>query len=154
MFRVPHDSHTPSRGFRGTMLFPYILQVRSHTTLPLISPDPDFYVLECRECKFCKSGKTNLCGKGLCYIPVCSFSKTHYIHIVRATQGQGLMPDKTSRFSINGQKIFHFVCEFVCRSFLSQEDLHRPVMRWESQRSLNIQSLQTSRWSPSIKRPR
>ncbi|KAI0285073.1 chaperonin 10-like protein [Russula aff. rugulosa BPL654] len=49
------------------------------------------YTAECRECKFCKSGKTNLCGK------------------VRATQGQGLMPDKTSRFSINGQKIFHFM---------------------------------------------
>jgi Zn-dependent alcohol dehydrogenase len=32
---------------------------------------------------------------------------------VRATQGQGLMPDKTSRFSINGQKIFHFVCVFI-----------------------------------------
>ena len=29
---------------------------------------------------------------------------------VRATQGQGLMPDKSSRFSINGQKILHFVC--------------------------------------------
>jgi S-(hydroxymethyl)glutathione dehydrogenase/alcohol dehydrogenase len=35
------------------------------------------------------------------------------ILIVRATQGQGLMPDKTSRFSINGQKILHFVCVFV-----------------------------------------
>jgi len=32
---------------------------------------------------------------------------------VRATQGQGLMPDKTSRFSINGQKILHFVCVFI-----------------------------------------
>jgi S-(hydroxymethyl)glutathione dehydrogenase/alcohol dehydrogenase len=51
------------------------------------------YTAECRECKFCKSGKTNLCGK------------------VRATQGQGLMPDKSSRFSINGQKLFHFVCK-------------------------------------------
>jgi len=49
------------------------------------------YTAECRECKFCKSGKTNLCGK------------------VRATQGQGLMPDKTSRFSINGQRILHFM---------------------------------------------
>lgn len=38
------------------------------------------------------------------------------IHIVRATQGQGLMPDKTSRFSINGQKILHFVCVFVSYS--------------------------------------
>ncbi|CAL1701551.1 unnamed protein product [Somion occarium] len=38
------------------------------------------YTAECRECKFCKSGKTNLCGS------------------VRATQGKGLMPDSTSRF--------------------------------------------------------
>ncbi|KAI0002952.1 class III ADH enzyme [Russula compacta] len=49
------------------------------------------YTAECKECKFCKSGKTNLCGK------------------VRATQGQGLMPDKSSRFSIKGQKILHFM---------------------------------------------
>uniref|UniRef100_A0A8H7XW73 S-(hydroxymethyl)glutathione dehydrogenase n=1 Tax=Psilocybe cubensis TaxID=181762 RepID=A0A8H7XW73_PSICU len=49
------------------------------------------YTAECRECKFCKSGKTNLCGK------------------VRATQGKGLMPDNSSRFSINGQPIHHFM---------------------------------------------
>ncbi len=30
----------------------------------IIAPDPDFPIPECRECKFCKSGKTNLCGKG------------------------------------------------------------------------------------------
>jgi hypothetical protein len=57
------------------MLFRYIPQVRSHTTLPLISPDPDFYILECRECKFCKSGKTNLCGKGLCSIDLFVLSR-------------------------------------------------------------------------------
>ncbi|KAF8803787.1 class III ADH enzyme [Phlegmacium glaucopus] len=49
------------------------------------------YTAECRECKFCKSGKTNLCGK------------------VRVTQGKGLMPDNSSRFSINGQPIHHFM---------------------------------------------
>ncbi|KAI0722183.1 class III ADH enzyme [Cerioporus squamosus] len=49
------------------------------------------YTAECRECKFCKSGKTNLCGA------------------VRATQGQGLMPDKTSRFTVKGQPIHHFM---------------------------------------------
>jgi len=49
------------------------------------------YTAECRECKFCKSGKTNLCGK------------------VRPTQGKGLMPDNSSRFSINGQPIHHFM---------------------------------------------
>ncbi|CDZ98445.1 class iii adh enzyme [Phaffia rhodozyma] len=49
------------------------------------------YTAECRECKFCKSGKTNLCGK------------------VRATQGQGVMPDGTSRFKCKGQDIKHFM---------------------------------------------
>ncbi|KDQ07733.1 hypothetical protein BOTBODRAFT_38530 [Botryobasidium botryosum FD-172 SS1] len=49
------------------------------------------YTAECRECKFCKSGKTNLCGK------------------VRATQGQGLMPDGTSRFRARGQTVYHFM---------------------------------------------
>lgn len=46
---------------------------------------------ECRECKFCKSGKTNLCGK------------------IRATQGKGVMPDGTSRFTCKGQSILHFM---------------------------------------------
>jgi len=49
------------------------------------------YTAECRECKFCKSGKTNLC------------------QAVRATQGRGLMPDETTRFSRNGKDIFHFM---------------------------------------------
>jgi S-(hydroxymethyl)glutathione dehydrogenase/alcohol dehydrogenase len=49
------------------------------------------YTPECGECKFCKSGKTNLCQK------------------IRVTQGQGLMPDGTSRFSINGKQILHFM---------------------------------------------
>ncbi len=49
------------------------------------------YTAECRECKFCRSGKTNLCQK------------------VRATQGKGLMPDGTSRFSYNGETIFHYM---------------------------------------------
>jgi S-(hydroxymethyl)glutathione dehydrogenase/alcohol dehydrogenase len=49
------------------------------------------YTPECGECKFCKSGKTNLCQK------------------IRETQGKGLMPDGTSRFSLNGQPIFHYM---------------------------------------------
>jgi S-(hydroxymethyl)glutathione dehydrogenase/alcohol dehydrogenase len=49
------------------------------------------YTAECRECKFCKSGKTNLC------------------QAVRATQGKGLMPDGTSRFSYQGKPIFHYM---------------------------------------------
>ncbi|KUM03616.1 S-(hydroxymethyl)glutathione dehydrogenase [Chromobacterium sp. F49] len=49
------------------------------------------YTPECRECKFCLSGKTNLCQK------------------IRATQGKGLMPDGTTRFSKNGQPIYHYM---------------------------------------------
>jgi S-(hydroxymethyl)glutathione dehydrogenase / alcohol dehydrogenase len=49
------------------------------------------YTAECRECKFCKSGKTNLCSS------------------VRTTQGKGLMPDGTSRFSYNGEPVYHYM---------------------------------------------
>ncbi|MET1754746.1 S-(hydroxymethyl)glutathione dehydrogenase/class III alcohol dehydrogenase [Novosphingobium sp. RD2P27] len=49
------------------------------------------YTPECRQCKACLSGKTNLCTA------------------IRATQGQGLMPDGTSRFSYKGQPIFHYM---------------------------------------------
>ncbi len=49
------------------------------------------YTPECGECKFCLSGKTNLCGK------------------IRETQGKGLMPDGTSRFYKDGQPIFHYM---------------------------------------------
>ena len=49
------------------------------------------YTAECGECKFCKSGKTNLC------------------QAVRETQGKGLMPDGTTRFSIDGKPIYHYM---------------------------------------------
>ena len=49
------------------------------------------YVPECRQCDYCTSGKTNLC------------------QAVRETQGQGLMPDGSSRFSLNGDKLFHYM---------------------------------------------
>ncbi|KAK2841619.1 formate dehydrogenase (NAD+), partial [Arthroderma sp. PD_2] len=49
------------------------------------------YTPECRECKFCKSGKTNLCGK------------------IRATQGRGVMPDGTTRFRARGKDLLHFM---------------------------------------------
>jgi S-(hydroxymethyl)glutathione dehydrogenase/alcohol dehydrogenase len=49
------------------------------------------YTPECRQCKACLSGKTNLCTA------------------IRATQGQGLMPDGTSRFSYKGATIFHYM---------------------------------------------
>ncbi len=49
------------------------------------------YTPECRCCDYCTSGRTNLC------------------QAIRVTQGQGLMPDGTSRFSINGEKIYHYM---------------------------------------------
>ncbi|MEM6761930.1 MAG: S-(hydroxymethyl)glutathione dehydrogenase/class III alcohol dehydrogenase [Pseudomonadota bacterium] len=49
------------------------------------------YTPECRECEYCLNPKTNLCQK------------------VRTTQGQGLMPDGTSRFSIEGKPVFHYM---------------------------------------------
>ncbi len=49
------------------------------------------YTPECRQCKFCLSRKTNLC------------------QLIRGTQGKGLMPDATSRFSLDGKPIFHYM---------------------------------------------
>lgn len=49
------------------------------------------YIPECRNCKFCQSGKTNLCS------------------IIRETQGKGLMPDGTSRFRCKDQTLYHYM---------------------------------------------
>jgi S-(hydroxymethyl)glutathione dehydrogenase/alcohol dehydrogenase len=49
------------------------------------------YTPECGQCSYCTSGKTNLC------------------QAIRVTQGQGLMPDGGSRFSLNGKPIFHYM---------------------------------------------
>lgn len=49
------------------------------------------YTPECRQCDYCLSQKTNLC------------------QAIRSTQGQGLMPDGSSRFSLNGQPLFHYM---------------------------------------------
>lgn len=57
---------------------------RGDHVIPLYTP-------ECRQCEYCTSGKTNLC------------------QAVRVTQGQGLMPDGTSRFSIKGKPIYHYM---------------------------------------------
>ena len=59
------------------------LEIGDHV-IPLYTP-------ECGECKFCQSGKTNLCQR------------------IRATQGKGLMPDGTSRFSKDGKTIYHYM---------------------------------------------
>ena len=57
---------------------------RDDHVIPLYTP-------ECRQCKFCLSRKTNLCQQ------------------IRSTQGRGLMPDSTSRFSLDGQPILHYM---------------------------------------------
>ena len=49
------------------------------------------YTPECRQCEYCLSGKTNLC------------------QAIRTTQGQGVMPDGSSRFSLGGRKLFHYM---------------------------------------------
>src|SRR6202007_2307724 len=59
------------------------LKKRDHV-IPLYTP-------ECRQCKSCLSRKTNLCTS------------------IRATQGKGLMPDETSRFSTNGEKVYTYM---------------------------------------------
>src|SRR5690242_17160371 len=49
------------------------------------------YTPECRQCEYCLSGKTNLC------------------QAIRVTQGKGVMPDGSSRFSLGGQKLYHYM---------------------------------------------
>ena len=68
---------------RAEMPDPSSVEVGDHV-IPL-------YTAECGECKFCKSGKTNLC------------------QAVRETQGKGLMPDGTTRFYKGGQPIYHYM---------------------------------------------
>ena len=57
------------------------------------------YTPECRQCEYCLSGKTNLC------------------QAIRETQGQGVMPDGSSRFSIGGEKLYHYMGTSTFASF-------------------------------------
>jgi len=64
------------------------------TGVTSVAPDDHvipLYTAECGRCRFCTSGKTNLC------------------QAVRATQGQGLMPDGSSRFSVDGKPLYHYM---------------------------------------------
>ena len=58
------------------------------------------YTPECRQCKFCLSRKTNLCQQ------------------IRSTQGRGLMPDATSRFSLNGKPLLHYMGTSTFSNFI------------------------------------
>jgi S-(hydroxymethyl)glutathione dehydrogenase/alcohol dehydrogenase len=94
------DAYTLS-GADPEGLFPTILGHEGAGVVVEIGPDVTslkpgdhvipLYVPECRHCKFCLSGKTNLC------------------QAIRLTQGRGVMPDNTSRFSLNGQRLYHYM---------------------------------------------
>ncbi|MEO0984950.1 MAG: S-(hydroxymethyl)glutathione dehydrogenase/class III alcohol dehydrogenase [Cyanobacteria bacterium J06639_14] len=94
------DAYTLS-GVDPEGLFPAILGHEGAGIVVEIGPDVKslkpgdhvipLYTPECRCCDFCLSGKTNLC------------------QAIRGTQGKGLMPDGTSRFSLNGETLYHYM---------------------------------------------
>ena len=94
------DAYTLS-GADPEGLFPAILGHEGAGVVVEVGPDVKslkpgdhvipLYTPECRQCKFCLSERTNLC------------------QAIRATQGQGVMPDGSSRFSLDGRKLFHYM---------------------------------------------
>ncbi len=94
------DAYTLS-GADPEGLFPAILGHEGAGVVVEVGPDVKsvkpgdhvipLYTPECRQCEYCLSMKTNLC------------------QAIRSTQGKGLMPDGSSRFSINGEKIHHYM---------------------------------------------
>src|SRR6187455_86352 len=98
---ICHTDHFTLSGADPEGLFPAILGHEGAgvvvevgagvTTLAKDDHVIPLYTPECRQCKFCLSRKTNLCQK------------------IRATQGKGLMPDGTSRFSLDGKPLLHYM---------------------------------------------
>jgi S-(hydroxymethyl)glutathione dehydrogenase/alcohol dehydrogenase len=98
---ICHTDHYTLSGADPEGLFPAILGHEGAGVVLEVGPGVTslarddhvipLYTPECRQCKFCLSRKTNLCQQ------------------IRATQGRGLMPDGTSRFSIDGQPILHYM---------------------------------------------
>jgi len=98
---ICHTDHYTLSGADPEGLFPAVLGhegagVVLETGAGVTSVRPGDHVIplytpECRQCKFCLSRKTNLCQQ------------------IRATQGKGLMPDGTTRFSLNGRPILHYM---------------------------------------------
>ena len=98
---ICHTDHYTLSGADPEGLFPAILGHEGAGVVVDIGPGVaslkagdhviPLYTPECRQCKFCLSRKTNLCQQ------------------IRATQGKGLMPDATSRFSIGGKSILHYM---------------------------------------------
>ena len=98
---ICHTDHYTLSGADPEGLFPAILGHEGAGVVLEVGPGVmslkrddhviPLYTPECRQCKFCLSRKTNLCQQ------------------IRATQGKGLMPDGSSRFSIGGQPILHYM---------------------------------------------
>jgi S-(hydroxymethyl)glutathione dehydrogenase/alcohol dehydrogenase len=98
---ICHTDHYTLSGADPEGLFPSILGHEGAGVVREVGPgvsslQPDDHVIplytpECRQCKFCLSRKTNLCQR------------------IRGTQGKGLMPDGSSRFSLDGRPILHYM---------------------------------------------
>ncbi len=98
---ICHTDHYTLSGADPEGLFPAILGHEGAGVVVEVGPGvtslrqddhvTPLYTPECRQCKFCLSRKTNLC------------------QLIRGTQGKGLMPDATSRFSLNGKPILHYM---------------------------------------------
>ncbi len=98
---ICHTDHFTLSGADPEGLFPAILGhegagvvVETGDGVKSVKPGDHvipLYTPECRECEYCLSGKTNLC------------------QAIRTTQGQGLMPDGTSRFSLGGKMLHHYM---------------------------------------------
>jgi S-(hydroxymethyl)glutathione dehydrogenase / alcohol dehydrogenase len=98
---VCHTDEFTLSGADPEGLFPSVLGHEGAGVVVEVGPDVrnlkegdhviPLYTPECRECKSCLSQKTNLCTA------------------IRSTQGQGMMPDGTSRISLNGEKLYHYM---------------------------------------------
>ena len=115
-------------GFDSEGIFPSILGHEGAGVVREVGPgvtsvNPGDHVIplytpECRQCKSCLSGKTNLCTA------------------IRATQGKGLMPDGTSRFSYKGETIFHYMGCSTFSNFTVLPEIAIAKIREEARSSL------------------
>jgi S-(hydroxymethyl)glutathione dehydrogenase / alcohol dehydrogenase len=107
---ICHTDHYTLSGADPEGLFPAILGHEGAGVVVDVGPGVTslrrddhvipLYTPECRQCKLCLSRKTNLC------------------QLIRSTQGRGLMPDATSRFSLNGKPILHYMGTSTFSNFI------------------------------------